>query len=476
MFDVTASGDPQAADVARAYEFGALATAAQLVGAGQAMLDMSVEYAKQRNQFGRAIGTYQAIKHKLADVHIAVELARPLVYGAALSLADESPDTAATSAPPRSPPPTPRCWRRARRCRPTARSASPPSTTCRCGCCGCRPCDRRGAIRRTHRRRVLEALVSEERQLLRDTVAALVDKHASPAAVREAMESPRGYDESLWKLLCEQVGAAALVVPEEFGGAGGELADAAVVLEELGKVLVPTPLLGTTLAELALLAADEPDSRSSGAAGGGHVDRRAWCSTPSYVVNGDVADVVVAADGERLDPLDRASPRTPSTPWTPPAGWRGSSRSDTARRSAPTRAWPTRAAILLAAEQIGAAAQCLDLTVEYTKDRVQFGRPIGSFQALKHRMADLYVAVQSARAVVDDAIADPSATSAALARCRGQRSVLHGRRRGRPAARRHRHHLGARHPAVLQACARQRAAARPAAGASASPRIRSVLA
>ena len=94
LFDVTASGDPQAADVARAYEFGALATAAQLVGAGQAMLDMSVEYAKQRSQFGRAVGTYQAIKHKLADVHIAVELARPLVYGAALSLANESPDTA----------------------------------------------------------------------------------------------------------------------------------------------------------------------------------------------------------------------------------------------------------------------------------------------------------------------------------------------------------------------------------------------
>ena len=94
LFDVTASGDPQAADVARAYEFGALATAAQLIGAGQAMLDMSVEYAKQRNQFGRAVGTYQAIKHKLADVHIAVELARPLMYGAALSLADESPGTA----------------------------------------------------------------------------------------------------------------------------------------------------------------------------------------------------------------------------------------------------------------------------------------------------------------------------------------------------------------------------------------------
>lgn len=94
LFEVSASGESRNADVARALEFGALATAAQLIGAAQAMLDGSVEYAKQRSQFGTVIGTYQAIKHKLADVLIAIELARPLVYGAALSLADGSPDAA----------------------------------------------------------------------------------------------------------------------------------------------------------------------------------------------------------------------------------------------------------------------------------------------------------------------------------------------------------------------------------------------
>jgi alkylation response protein AidB-like acyl-CoA dehydrogenase len=94
LFDADALGEAWQADVARAYEFGALATAAQLVGAGQALLDAAVDYAKQRAQFGRVIGSYQAIKHKLADVHIALELARPLVYGAALSLADRSADTA----------------------------------------------------------------------------------------------------------------------------------------------------------------------------------------------------------------------------------------------------------------------------------------------------------------------------------------------------------------------------------------------
>ena len=94
LFTVTAAGPSQPADVARAFEFGALATAAQLVGAGQTMLDMTVEYAKQRSQFGRLVGSYQAIKHKLADAHIACELARPLVYGAALALAEQSPITA----------------------------------------------------------------------------------------------------------------------------------------------------------------------------------------------------------------------------------------------------------------------------------------------------------------------------------------------------------------------------------------------
>ena len=253
----------------------------------------------------------------------------------------------------------------------------------------------------------------DERQLLRQTVAALVDKHASPEAVRRAMESPRGYDESLWTLLCEQVGVAALVVPEEMGGAGGELADAAAVLEELGRSLVPTPLLGTTLAELGLLAGDEPDGETleqlaAGASIGAVVFDR------DYVINGDIADVVLAVEDGRilrwsdvtaetvhtLDPTRRLARVTPGA--------------STVVGSNPGMI--DIAAILLAAEQIGAAARCLELTVEYTQQRVQFGRPIGSFQALKHRMADMYVAVQSARAVVGDAIESPTPVTAAMAR------------------------------------------------------------
>jgi alkylation response protein AidB-like acyl-CoA dehydrogenase len=98
LYDVTATGESWQADVERAYEFGALATAAQLVGAAEALRNDAVDYAKQRTQFGRAIGSYQAIKHKLADVHIAIELARPLVYGAALSLAPRDVSAAKAAA------------------------------------------------------------------------------------------------------------------------------------------------------------------------------------------------------------------------------------------------------------------------------------------------------------------------------------------------------------------------------------------
>jgi alkylation response protein AidB-like acyl-CoA dehydrogenase len=204
-----------------------------------------------------------------------------------------------------------------------------------------------------------------------------------------------------------------LVVPEELGGAGGELADAAVVLEELGRTLAPTPLLGTTLAELALLSADDPDTDAieklaEGAAIGAVV------FDPGFVVNGAIADIVVAADGETLHrwstftatPVDAMDPTRPLARLEP---------QETSAIGADPGLADT-AAILVAAEQVGAAARCLELTVEYAKDRVQFGRPIGSFQALKHRMADLYVAVQSARAVVNEAVAAPSSTSAALAR------------------------------------------------------------
>ena len=258
--------------------------------------------------------------------------------------------------------------------------------------------------------------MSDERQMLRQTVAALVAKHAGPAAVRAAMESDRGYDASLWQLLCEQVGAAALVIPEELGGAGGELADAATVLQELGRALVPSPLLGTTLAELALLAAPEPDAKTlESLADGSSIG--ALVLDADYVVNGDIADVVIAAPdspGGKLSRWTRFTAQPVAT--MDPTRRLARVRPEDTAPLGPDPGLADTAAILLAAEQIGAAERCLELTVEYTKNRVQFGRPIGSFQALKHRMADLYVEIAAARAVVADACNDPTPTNAATAR------------------------------------------------------------
>ena len=197
------------------------------------------------------------------------------------------------------------------------------------------------------------------------------------------------------------------------GGAGGTPADAAVVFEELGRALVPSPLLGTTLAELALLAADRARRRGAGVAGRGRCDRR--------------TGVRPRLRGQRRHRRHRRRHQRRQTRPVDAFSAEPVTTMDPTRRLARLTAGSTAplgtdpgiadaAAILLAAEQIGAAARCLDLTVEYTKERVQFGRPIGSFQALKHRMADLYVAVQAARAVVNDAVDAPSATSAALAR------------------------------------------------------------
>ena len=253
-----------------------------------------------------------------------------------------------------------------------------------------------------------------ERRLLRQSVAALVDKYAAPAAVRRAMESPLGYDESLWAMLCDQVGVGALVVPESLGGAGGEFADAAAVLEELGRGLVPCPLLGTTLAELALLAADDPDTAVLGRLASGTSVGAVVLDDHDYVVNGDIADVVLAVSEGRI--VRWTDVTVEPRPTLDPTRRLARVKPGGSRAIASDPGIADMAAILLAAEQVGAAQRCLELTVDYTKQRVQFGRPIGSFQALKHRMADLYVAVQAARAAVGDAVASPGPVRAALAR------------------------------------------------------------
>ena len=108
----------------------------------------------------------------------------------------------------------------------------------------------------------MEFALSEEQGELAATVRAVLAKHADPAAVRAAIATDQGYDPALWSTLCEQVGVAALAIPEEYDGAGATFFETAVVLEELGRSLAPTPLLASVIATEALLAGGTDDAKA----------------------------------------------------------------------------------------------------------------------------------------------------------------------------------------------------------------------
>ncbi|WP_306356882.1 MULTISPECIES: acyl-CoA dehydrogenase family protein [unclassified Nocardia] len=275
--------------------------------------------------------------------------------------------------------------------------------------------------------------LSAEQQELASTVRAVLAKHGDSAAVRRGLDGPRGYDEQLWSLLCEQVGVAALAIPEEFGGIGAGPVESLLVVEELGRTLSAPPMLGSAvLGVRALLLAGDTEANERllpEVAEGARTLALCWAGrhgwdefgvaatngkltgTTHYVLDGAYADTLLVLTADGLFEVDGAADGVArqTMPTQDPSrrltdiGFEGV----TARRLGGIAMDRLRATawLAVAAEQVGAAQQCLDLTVDYTKSRVQFGRPIGSFQALKHRMADMYVQVESARSIAHHAIA-----------------------------------------------------------------------
>jgi alkylation response protein AidB-like acyl-CoA dehydrogenase len=247
----------------------------------------------------------------------------------------------------------------------------------------------------------MEFAFSEEQQELASTVRSLLTKRADPAAVRTAMVSETGYDEALWQTLCEQIGVAALAIPEDYDGAGFSLLESFIVLEEVGRSLAPSPLLASLVTSEALLAGAEEDAKAR------LLPRIAAGEVAAFVVPGqpslfaDQASVLVAAVDGVLVELDPAS----SDPvWLPSMDQTHRLGSLDATGGTPIGdgvAASERAGLVgaagVAALSAGLAARALDMTVAYSKERVQFGRQIGSFQALKHRMADLLVLVEMSR-------------------------------------------------------------------------------
>ena len=280
---------------------------------------------------------------------------------------------------------------------------------------------------------------SEEQQELASMMASLLAKHSGSDAVRAACETSCGYDEKLWQLLCEQVGVAALAVPEEHGGAGFGFLEVAVVLEQLGHALTPAPLLSTVVATEALLRSgdDAACARLLPAIAAGSVSTVAWgrafdaagapepvvateegrlTGTVPLVLDGDTAEVLLVVartpDGAGLFEVDTDAAglhrahtpamdltlRVARVELTDVAGLRIGGEMGEALEQV-----QAVAAAAVAAIQVGVAQRGLDMTVAYSKERHQFGRPIGSFQALKHRMADLLVLVETARSAAMDA-------------------------------------------------------------------------
>ncbi len=231
---------------------------------------------------------------------------------------------------------------------------------------------------------------TEEQDQLATTLAALLAKRSDSAAVRAAIATDDGFDRSLWQTLCDQIGVAALPVPEAHDGVGASFVETAVALEEVGYALAPSPLLATSIATAALLLqGDEEQLRAllpRIAAGeiGTVVDE--------LTLDGAAATILLAPEGGGLRELD--SPGLTPVPTM-------DQMLRLARVAEPFDEWPSTlhqvAAALTTALQVGTARRGLDMTVAYTKEREQFGRPIGSFQALKHRMADLLVLVEASR-------------------------------------------------------------------------------
>jgi alkylation response protein AidB-like acyl-CoA dehydrogenase len=295
----------------------------------------------------------------------------------------------------------------------------------------------------------VQLVFTEEQEELRRAARAFLQDHSSSEQVRAAMATDLGYDADVWKRIATELGWCGVAIPEAHGGAGLGTVELVALLEEMGEALLCAPFLSSVcMAAPALIAAGDcaaarewlpaiaegravatlatsdrfgtggvtPIARKSG-------DAFALTGESRFVLDGDCADLLLVAarregslgaDGISLFAVPASSPGVER---------RALPTMDQTRRFAAVtlrdvrvgahalvggegQGWPIvahaldLAAIALAAEQVGGAQRCLDLAVGYAKERVQFGRAIGSFQAIKHKCADMMTAVESSRSAV----------------------------------------------------------------------------
>ncbi len=285
----------------------------------------------------------------------------------------------------------------------------------------------------------------DEQEELRAVVRRFLDEKSPEAHVRRLMATPDGYDPLVWKQMAEQLGLHGLIIPEEFGGSGFTYVELIVVLEEMGRALLCAPFFSTVVLAANLLLATNDDAAKKdylpGIADGstiatvaiaeasGRWDERSVTvvATPTgsaldapwtlsgeklYVLDGDVSNLILVAArtaaGVSVFAIDSGAAGYEATPLTTVDQTRKQARlkfSDTPARliGLDGEGWTAiakmldLAAVALAAEQVGGAQKVLDMAVGYAKIRMQFGRPIGSFQAIKHKCADMLLEVESAK-------------------------------------------------------------------------------
>ena len=287
---------------------------------------------------------------------------------------------------------------------------------------------------------------SDEQDELRKIVRSFLEAKSPESAVREQMDTERGYDEAVWAQMAEQMGLQGLHIPEEYGGSGFSYVELGIVLEEMGRALLCAPFFSTVVlaANTLILSGDEAAKKDylPGIASGemtatvaftepsgrwdeSGIEMEATSSgdgytltgTKMYVLDGHVADLIIVvartAAGVSLFAVEGDADGLTRTPLSTMDQTRKQARLEF--ENTPARlidsegiGWDFMARVLdlvavgLAAEQVGGAQKVLEMAVEYAKVRVQFGRPIGSFQAIKHKCADMLLrgrVVQVGRAI-----------------------------------------------------------------------------
>lgn len=301
----------------------------------------------------------------------------------------------------------------------------------------------------------MSLIFTEEQEELRAGLRRFLADKSPSAVVRRWMESEDGHDPAVWRQMAEQLGLHGLALPEEYGGFGGGPVELGIVLEEMGRVLLSSPYFATVaLAGQALVASGDDTAKarwlpliadgSLTATLAVAEERGSWrpedvtttaarsggewtlTGTKMFVIDGHTAGLLLvvarSSDGPGLFAVDGDAIGMTRTRLDALDPTRRLARVElegvAARRVEPTgdsstylRTVLALAVTAMAAEQVGGAQVCLDMAVEYAKIRVQFGRPIGSFQAIKHKCADMLVDVEAARSAAYHAAAEAAEAS-----------------------------------------------------------------